>query len=66
MFSLDVLADFAMADYKKGDQRLFVKGHKANALSKHEVKELVTALDDDFETYFKAGDPATADLLASL
>lgn len=66
MYSLNVIKSFSMKDYVPGDERLFVEGHAANALSGLEVKELVGNLGEKFSDHFEAGNEATENLLANL
>lgn len=66
MYTLVVLDILEVKDYVDGDQRIFLPGHKANALSRSEVRDLKTALGIDFDDYFEAGDPITAELLSTL
>ena len=66
LFNLTVLDDLNMKDYDSKDERIFLKSHGANSLTKGEVVSLVKTLGDDFADYFEGADQATKDLIASL
>ena len=63
MLSLNVKKDLEMSKYAKDDPRIFVVGHKADALSGYEVNAILGVLGDDFGIYFEAGDESTANFL---